>query len=118
MKLLKRLLNNKIVGISSSGGHLTELQSSIPQIFIKKVIYLTSKDGHHLMKCQLFYYLIIFSTASFKEIVLVSILSIEYFDAINLYASIFFKYFLLNLELEFIQHQKRENLCINILIFL
>ena len=45
MKLLKRLLNNKIVGISSSGGHLTELQSSIPQIFIKKVIYLTSKDG-------------------------------------------------------------------------
>ncbi len=45
MKLLKKLLKNKVVGISSSGGHLTELQTAIPKELIKKITYVTSKDG-------------------------------------------------------------------------
>jgi beta-1,4-N-acetylglucosaminyltransferase len=47
-KPLKRLLKNKVVGISSSGGHLTELQRAIPKNLMESVIYITSKDGRTL----------------------------------------------------------------------
>jgi beta-1,4-N-acetylglucosaminyltransferase len=45
MKLFKQLLKSEIVGISSSGGHLSELQSALPDAILCKVIYITSRDG-------------------------------------------------------------------------
>ena len=45
MKIFKKLLKNRVVGISSSGGHLSELQSAIPDSLLKGITYITSKDG-------------------------------------------------------------------------
>ena len=42
---MRRLLKNRVVAISSSGGHLTELQESIPEGVLKYVTYVTSEDG-------------------------------------------------------------------------
>lgn len=42
---MKKLLKNRVVGISSSGGHLTELQSAIPNHLIEGITYVTSEDG-------------------------------------------------------------------------
>jgi beta-1,4-N-acetylglucosaminyltransferase len=45
MKSLSKLLTNNIIGISSSGGHLSELQHAIPEKILKDIIYIASKDG-------------------------------------------------------------------------
>ena len=42
---MKKLLKSRVVGISSSGGHLTELQSAIPNNLLKGITYVTSEDG-------------------------------------------------------------------------
>ena len=42
---MKKLLKNRVVGISSSGGHLTELQSAIPNNLLGDITYVTSEDG-------------------------------------------------------------------------
>lgn len=42
---MKKLLKHNVVGISSSGGHLTELQRAIPQELLSKITYVTAKDG-------------------------------------------------------------------------
>jgi len=36
----------KIIGISSGGGHLTELIKSIPSSYESRVVYVTFKNGH------------------------------------------------------------------------
>ena len=46
MKLLKKLLTNKIVGISSGGGHLTELFDAIPSNCDLEINYITFRNGH------------------------------------------------------------------------
>ena len=43
--MFKKLLTNRVVGISSSGGHLSELQSAIPDSLLKNITYITAKDG-------------------------------------------------------------------------
>ena len=45
MKLLTKLLTNNIIGIASSGGHLSELQNAIPVKLLDDIIYIASKDG-------------------------------------------------------------------------
>lgn len=44
--IFKVILTSKIVGISSGGGHLTELLKAIPEKHSKEVVYLTFKNGH------------------------------------------------------------------------
>jgi UDP-N-acetylglucosamine:LPS N-acetylglucosamine transferase len=46
MKLFRKLLSHNIVGISSGGGHLTELIDAIPNSISKEVNYVTFKNGH------------------------------------------------------------------------
>ena len=36
----------KIIGISSGGGHLSELLKAIPRFYEKDIIYVTFKNGH------------------------------------------------------------------------
>lgn len=38
----------KIIAISSSGGHLSELMKAIPKKFSDQVAYITSKNGHSI----------------------------------------------------------------------
>jgi UDP-N-acetylglucosamine:LPS N-acetylglucosamine transferase len=40
-----KLLTNKVVGISSSGGHLSELQSAIPNSITDRIVYIISRDA-------------------------------------------------------------------------
>jgi len=46
MKLLKAFLTSNIVGISSGGGHLSELLASIPSDIKDEITYITVKNGH------------------------------------------------------------------------
>ena len=46
MKLFRKLLTDKIVGISSGGGHLTELFDAIPESIEGEINYITFKNGH------------------------------------------------------------------------
>lgn len=46
MKLFSKFLTHKIVGISSGGGHLSELQNAIPKTFKENITYITFKNGH------------------------------------------------------------------------
>ena len=46
MKSYLKFLTNNIVGISSGGGHLTELFGAIPNSIINEVNYVTYKNGH------------------------------------------------------------------------
>lgn len=46
MRLFKKFLTHNIVGISSGGGHLSELQSAIPQTMKERITYITFKNGH------------------------------------------------------------------------
>ena len=46
MKLPKAFLTSNIVGISSGGGHLSELLASIPGDIKDEITYITVKNGH------------------------------------------------------------------------
>lgn len=60
MKLFSKFLTHNIVGISSGGGHLSELQSAIPKNYKENITYITYKNGHTKKSLQnLKYYFII-----------------------------------------------------------
>lgn len=40
------MVRKKIIGISSGGGHLSELIKAIPNSYEKEIIYITFKNGH------------------------------------------------------------------------
>ena len=46
MRLLKEFLTNNIVGISSGGGHLSELLVAIPSAIKDEITYITVENGH------------------------------------------------------------------------
>ena len=46
MKSYLKFFTNNIVGISSGGGHLTELFGAIPNSIINEINYVTYKNGH------------------------------------------------------------------------
>jgi len=52
MKLPKAFLTSNIVGISSGGGHLTELLASIPGDIKDEISYITVKNGHTKMSLK------------------------------------------------------------------
>ena len=46
MNLFSKLLTHRVVGISSGGGHLSELQLAMPLSLKNEAIYITSKNCH------------------------------------------------------------------------
>lgn len=46
MKILNKLLSDRVVGVSSGGGHLKELLDAIPSYNSLKQHYITFRNGH------------------------------------------------------------------------